>query len=146
MKKVFAILFICAVITACGGKTKSGDGTDSSATTTADQSAKAQQPNADTSANNTGASKNAGDAAPALKLIAAADCATCHKEDVKIVGPAFKDIAAKYPPTDNNINMLADKVIKGGKGNWGDIPMTPHPSLALNDAKTIVKYILSLKK
>jgi len=144
MKKVFAVLFICAVISACGGSSKSGGGADSSKA--ADQTAKAQQPNVDTSANNTGASKDAGAAAPAIKLIAASDCGTCHKEDTKVVGPAFKDIAAKYPPTDNNINTLADKVIKGGKGNWGDIPMTPHASLSVGDAKTIVKYILSLHK
>ncbi|SHN28135.1 c-type cytochrome [Mucilaginibacter sp. OK098] len=143
MKKVFAILFICAVISACSGGSKSGGGADS--TKAADQTAKAQEPNADTSANKTGAS-DAGAAAPAIKLIAASDCNTCHKEDTKVVGPAFKDIAAKYPPTDNNINTLADKVIKGGKGNWGDIPMTPHAALSVGDAKTIVKYILSLHK
>jgi cytochrome c len=146
MKKVFAMLIICAAITACGGGSKSGSGADSAATTTADQTAKTKEPNVDTSANNTGASKDAGAAAPAIKLIAASDCGTCHKEDVKVVGPAFKDIAAKYPPTDKNINTLVDKVIKGGKGNWGDIPMTPHATLSVDDAKTIVKYILSLHK
>jgi cytochrome c len=144
MKKVFAILFICAVITACGGKSKSGEGSDS--TKAADQSAKAQQPNADTSANKTGTANNTAELAPGAKLMAAADCSTCHKADVKVVGPALKDIAAKYPPTDANINTLAEKVIKGGKGNWGDIPMAAHPALSLKDAKTIVTYILSLHK
>ena len=65
---------------------------------------------------------------------------------MKVVGPAFKDIAAKYPPTDANIDKLSDKVIKGGSGSWGDIAMTPHASLSKADAKTIVTYILSLKK
>jgi cytochrome c len=143
MKKIFAMLVICAAITACGGS-KSGSGSDSTKAT--DETAKAHNSDADTTANNTGASEDAGKAAPALKLIASSDCSTCHKADVKVVGPAFKDVAAKYPATDNNIDMLADKVIKGGKGNWGDIAMTPHPSLSNGDAKTIVKYILSLHK
>jgi cytochrome c len=79
-------------------------------------------------------------------LIANYDCNTCHKVDVKIVGPAFQDVAKKYEPTQANIDTLANKIINGGKGNWGDIPMAPHPTLAVADAKEIVKYILSLKK
>ena len=79
-------------------------------------------------------------------LLAASDCNTCHKVDTKLIGPAFQDVAAKYEATDANIETLANKVISGGKGNWGDIPMAGHPQLAVNDAKTIVKYILSLKK
>lgn len=138
MKKVFAILVICAAITACGGGSKSGGGADSTA--------KPQQPNADTSATKTATANNSGELAPGAKLMAAADCNTCHKADVKVVGPALKDIAAKYPPTDANINTLADKVIKGGKGNWGDIPMAAHPALSVNDAKEMVKYVLSLHK
>ena len=78
--------------------------------------------------------------------MAAADCYTCHKADVKVIGPAFADIAAKYPSTPANIDTLANKVIKGGKGNWGEVPMTPHPNIALADAKTIVTYILTLKR
>jgi cytochrome c len=65
---------------------------------------------------------------------------------LKVIGPSFNDIAAKYPSNEANIDTLANKVIKGGKGNWGDVPMTAHPALALADAKTIVTYILSLKK
>jgi cytochrome c len=144
MKKVFAILMISAAITACGGGSKSGGGADSTAA--ADQTAKAQQPNADTSATKIGTDNNSGELAPGAKLMAAADCNTCHKADVKVVGPALKDIAAKYPPTDANINTLADKVIKGGKGNWGDIPMAAHPALSVKDAKEMVKYVLSLHK
>ena len=145
MKKVFAILMLSAAITACGGGSKSGGGADSTAA--ADQTAKAQQPNADTSATKIGTdNNNSGELAPGAKLMAAADCNTCHKADVKVVGPALKDIAAKYPPTDANINTLADKVIKGGKGNWGDIPMAAHPALSVKDAKEMVKYVLSLHK
>lgn len=143
MKRIFAILVICAAMASCGGSNKSGGSKDS--TTAANQTAKAQESDADTNSTKIGTEAPAAES-PAMKLIAASDCKTCHKEDVKVVGPAFKDIAAKYPPTDANIDKLSDKVIKGGSGNWGDIAMTPHPSLSKADAKTIVTYILSLKK
>ncbi len=133
MKKVFIVLSLCAVITACGGSSNSG-GADSTSTATSTQTT-------------VSAAKVAIDpAAPAAKLMAAADCYTCHKADVKVIGPAFADIAAKYPSTPANIDTLANKVIKGGKGNWGEVPMTPHPNIALADAKTIVTYILTLKR
>lgn len=80
------------------------------------------------------------------KLIAKSDCIGCHNKVQKVIGPAYVDIAAKYPLTEENINHLADKVIQGGKGVWGEIPMTPHASLSKDDAKSMVKYILSLKK
>jgi len=131
MKKVFVILCVCAVISACGGSAGSSS-TDSAATAstaTATSAAVTIDPNA-----------------PGAKLMAAADCYTCHKADVKIIGPAFKDVAEKYPATPANIDTLANKVIKGGKGHWGDVPMAAHPNLSLADAKTIVTYVLSLKK
>ncbi|MDR6786377.1 cytochrome c [Pedobacter africanus] len=80
------------------------------------------------------------------QLIAKSDCIACHNKDTKIVGPAYVDIAAKYPLTDENVDHLADKVIAGGTGVWGEVPMTPHASLSKDDAKTMVRYILSLKK
>ena len=80
------------------------------------------------------------------KLMSASDCGTCHNKTQKVVGPAYVDIAAKYPSNDKNITMLANKIIGGGKGVWGDIPMTPHTTVTVADAKEMVKYILSLKK
>lgn len=79
-------------------------------------------------------------------LIAKSDCLGCHNKTKKIVGPAYVNIAAKYPNTDENINSLADKIIAGGSGVWGAVPMTPHPAVTKDDAKEMVKYILSLKK
>jgi len=133
MKKVFVVLCVSAVLAACGGSSKSGSA-DSTATTggSADSAASASAATASS--------------APGAKLIAANDCNTCHKIDTKVIGPAFQDVANKYPATDANIDTLANKVVKGGKGNWGDIPMAAHPTLALADAKEMVKYILSLKK
>jgi cytochrome c len=78
-----------------------------------------------------------------LALIAKSDCLTCHKVSEKLVGPAYKDVAKKYTSAD--ISMLADKVLKGGTGVWGQVPMTPHPNMAKEDAEQIIKYILLLK-
>ncbi|MGL3000492.1 c-type cytochrome [Flavobacterium sp. RSSB_23] len=80
------------------------------------------------------------------KLIAKQDCATCHKIDKKVIGPSYLDIAKKYPMNDKNINYLSDKIIKGGSGVWGAIPMAAHGALKKDDAKKIAKYILSLNK
>lgn len=77
-------------------------------------------------------------------LVEGADCLSCHKVDAKLVGPSYQDVAAKY--TEADVDKLAQKVIDGGKGNWGDIPMTPHAGLSKENAQKMVKYILSLKK
>lgn len=88
----------------------------------------------------TGTPANAG-----AKLIAAADCSSCHREREKLLGPAYTAVAAKYPATPANIAMLSTHIIKGGAGHWGDIAMTPHPNLSEKDSKEMVKYILALK-
>ncbi|MET4083070.1 cytochrome c [Pedobacter sp. UYP30] len=80
------------------------------------------------------------------KLLAKSDCLACHNEQTKIVGPAYVDVAKKYAPTAANIDHLVAKIISGGAGVWGEVPMSPHPSLAKADAKLMVQYILSLKK
>ncbi|QBA21779.1 c-type cytochrome [Chryseobacterium indologenes] len=79
-----------------------------------------------------------------LKLIEGTDCLTCHKIDSKLIGPSYQEVAAKYSVAD--LDMLAQKIIDGGKGNWGEIPMTPHTGLSKENARQMVKYILSLKK
>jgi cytochrome c len=87
-----------------------------------------------------------------LDLIAASDCTTCHKLNKEAtsgatIGPAYSEVAAKYSPAaDTTIDRLVKKVISGGSGVWGTIPMTPHPALKPEDVKTMVTYILSLKK
>ena len=79
-----------------------------------------------------------------LALIEGADCLTCHKDDVRVVGPSYQEVADKY--TDGDLDMLADKIIEGGKGNWGEIPMTPHAGMSKENAKKMVEYIMTLKK
>lgn len=78
-------------------------------------------------------------------LIQKSDCMACHKVDVKLVGPAFVQVAAKYPATPANYSLLASKIINGGTGVWGQMPMSPHSTVSQLDAKKMVKYILSLK-
>jgi cytochrome c len=79
-------------------------------------------------------------------LINKSDCIGCHHKINKLIGPAYTEIAKKYPNNEKNVTYLADKIIKGGSGVWGKIPMTPHPKISSNDAKLMAKYILSLKK
>lgn len=74
------------------------------------------------------------------------DCAVCHYPDKKLIGPSYKQIAERYKNKPDAVKKLADKIIKGGAGVWGEIPMTPHPQLSQKDASTIVKYILGLGK
>jgi len=81
-----------------------------------------------------------------LELIGASDCTTCHGIDKKNIGPAYTDVAAKYENTPAVIDTLVSKVIHGGSGNWGTIPMTPHPTLPEADVREMVKYIMTLKK
>jgi cytochrome c len=79
-------------------------------------------------------------------LIGYSDCYTCHKVEKRFIGPAFKDIAKRYPVNSVYIEMLAHKVIMGGSRSWGYAVMHPHPNLSFEDAKTMVTYILSLKE
>lgn len=80
------------------------------------------------------------------KLIAKSDCVGCHKLDKKLIGPSYLDIAKKYPNNDKNITYLVGKIIKGGSGVWGTMPMSAHSSLKKEDAKSMAQYILGLKK
>ena len=87
----------------------------------------------------------------AIDLIAGSDCTTCHRlhqaESGSSIGPAYDQVASKYSPAaDTTVDRLVKKVIAGGSGIWGTTPMTPHPQLKPDDVKTMVTYILSLKK
>jgi cytochrome c len=77
-------------------------------------------------------------------LITKSDCFACHKVSEKLVGPAYVDVAKKYPKTDSTVGSLVNKILKGGSGVWGPVPMAPHTNLSAEDTKKIVKYILSL--
>ncbi|RCH54438.1 cytochrome C [Mucilaginibacter hurinus] len=79
-------------------------------------------------------------------LIAYSDCYTCHKEEERSFGPAFKDVARRYPANKLFQQMLAQKIIAGGKGSWGNAVMLAHPRLSVKDAEDMAAYILSLDR
>lgn len=72
-------------------------------------------------------------------------CLTCHKINEKVIGPSYRDVANKYDNTPENVKLLAEKVVKGGSGVWGDVAMVPAPGLKIEDAEKMVKYILLLR-
>jgi cytochrome c len=72
-------------------------------------------------------------------------CLSCHAVDKKLVGPSYKDVAAKYRGQAGAEKSLAEKVKKGGQGVWGQIPMPPNPNVSDADLNAMVKYILSVK-
>lgn len=78
-------------------------------------------------------------------LLKASGCLACHAEDKKLVGPSYKDVAAKYAGQGDALAKLTEKVKKGGVGVWGQVPMPANPQVKDADAQAIVKYILSLK-
>jgi len=77
-------------------------------------------------------------------LIAKSDCLACHKVDDKLVGPPYSAVAGKYPQNQNSVNELSKKIVSGGSGVWGTVPMAPHPAIAPADADKMIKYILTL--
>jgi len=72
-------------------------------------------------------------------------CTACHAIDKKLVGPAYKDVAAKYKGDAKAEAMLVEKVKKGSVGVWGQVPMPPNANVKDEDAKTLVKWVLSQK-
>jgi cytochrome c len=148
MKKIIIITIagFYSMMVACGGGSQS-DKVSSDSTTATDQSAVAHNSDAaqDTTGNigteDTGPSVSSSSAG--AQLIAKNDCLSCHKEHEKLVGPSYAAVAEKYKQDD--IDKLTDKIIKGGAGSFGDIPMSAHPALSSADAKEMVKYILTVK-
>ncbi|HET6493296.1 MAG TPA: c-type cytochrome [Burkholderiales bacterium] len=87
----------------------------------------------------------AADAKAAEALAKNSGCFACHAADKKLVGPAYKDVAAKYRNDKNAEANLIKKVKAGGKGVWGDVPMPPNAHVKDADIKTLVQWILSWK-
>ena len=73
------------------------------------------------------------------------NCMACHAVDKKLVGPAYKEVAEKYAGQKDAADKLAQKVLKGGSGAWGAIPMPANPQVSDAEAKQLVQWILSLK-
>ena len=128
MKKLIILGSFIAIIIACN----SGDTSETKTTTNANETAAATAP-ADP------------EVAMGLELIAKSDCLTCHKLNEDLIGPSYKAVAAKYENNQQVIDSISKKIITGGAGTWGSVPMTAHPALSEEDAKKMMKYILSLK-
>jgi cytochrome c len=73
------------------------------------------------------------------------NCMACHAVDKKVLGPAFKEVAAKYAGQKDAADKLAAKVVKGGVGAWGNIPMPANPQVTDAEAKQLVGWVLSLQ-
>lgn len=89
-----------------------------------------------------------GCAAPALADLALAtskNCMSCHAVDRKVLGPAFKDVAAKYKDNKGAVDLLANKIMKGGSGVWGPVPMPANNQVSEADAKKLAAWVLTAK-
>lgn len=126
MKKLLIGCFFIASLTACnsgGSKEKEGKGTAS------------DEPSANP------------DYQKGLALVAKHKCMTCHAIDETITGPPYREVAKKYASSpDTIVPHLASKIINGGTGVWGELMMTPNSAVTTEEAESMVKYILLLKK
>jgi len=159
MKKVLGTILVGVIIVACGEGKHTAEANPTAATTSSSSTettvAENKTSTPTTTVTPTAATATTTAAAPpavskediqkGMTLLAKSDCLTCHKLGEKVIGPAYKEVAKKYANTPANVKMLAGKILKGGSGNWGAIPMTAHTTLSQADAELMVKYILSLK-
>jgi cytochrome c len=127
VKKTFLALSIIGILSACSS---GGDKKAESETTPAKSMDLSDNP----------------DYQKGLEITSKSDCFSCHLIDEKNIGPAWRDVANKYAGQDTAIKYLAHKIIVGGSGVWGEIPMAPHPSFSQEDAEAVAKYVLLLKK
>jgi cytochrome c len=78
-------------------------------------------------------------------LATAKNCMACHAVDKKLVGPSYKDVATKYAGQKDAVDKLATKIIKGGSGVWGPVPMPANAQVSEADAKKLAAWVLSQK-
>ena len=130
MKKSIIILSSVLFFISCGNNTETKD-----------------EPKPDTTATVQAAPED-----PAIKqgldLVAKSDCFTCHKLNETAIGPSYAAVAAKYSTIDRQaaVDSVVHQIINGGSGKWGSVPMTPHPALSQDEAKSMAAYVLSIKK
>lgn len=157
MKKLVFLFSCCALMAACNSKSSTDENdryyesTDRDSTDGAEMSAATRQSEVDTNRMDIGTDRSAGTTAlpnadKGAKLVAQSDCTACHRNDQQLVGPAYEAVAQKYEVNEKTLDYLAEKIIKGGKGVWGEVPMTPHPNLSEEEAKAMAQYVMSLKK
>jgi cytochrome c len=79
-------------------------------------------------------------------LLEASDCQTCHHTKNTLIGPSYTAIAGRYQKADTAIQYLSRKIITGGTGQWGNVPMLAHPDITEEDAREIAHYIISFQQ
>ena len=87
-------------------------------------------------------------AAPVLaspQLAQQKNCMACHAVDKKLVGPSYKEVAAKYAGQKDAVDKLTQKVLKGGSGVWGAVPMPANPQVSEAEAKQLVQWVMQQK-
>ena len=129
MKKTIFLMAVIAILVACGSDDKKDDSKNEATKTETATNDITKDPVYD----------------KALAIIANSDCATCHLIEEKNVGPAWRDVANKYAGQDTAVAYLAKKIIDGGSGVWGTVPMAAHPNFTQEQAETVAKYVLLLK-
>jgi len=78
-------------------------------------------------------------------LAASKNCMACHAVDKKLVGPSYQEVAAKYKADKSAVDKLATKIVKGGSGVWGAVPMPANPQVSEAEAKKLAVWVLSAK-
>ena len=89
-----------------------------------------------------------GAAAPAMAneaLAKSKNCMACHAVDKKLVGPSYKDVAAKYAKDPAAVDKLASQIQNGGSGVWGAVPMPPNANVSADDSKALATWIMTIK-
>ena len=81
----------------------------------------------------------------ARALAQSKNCMACHAVDKKLVGPSYKDVAAKFAKDPGAVDMLAGKIMKGSSGVWGAVPMPPNANVSEAEAKKLAAWVMSLK-
>jgi cytochrome c len=136
MKKLMIVLLVAATaswtMTSCGGKKEEGKEEEKEEAYADDEIAEPKKESSEDLIKQ------------GQVLVDQSDCKTCHHATNKIIGPSHADVAKKYEFTQGNITLLAGKIVKGGSGVWGEIPMTAHPDLSEQDAEKMAMYVLSL--
>src|SRR5688572_11049126 len=132
MRKVIVMMAFSPLFFACGGGDGAAEGEKGDTAKTEENKPAA-------------AATNQAELDKGLEMIGALDCTTCHKISENSIGPEYIAVAQKYEASPAIIDTLATKIINGGTGVWGQVPMTPHPNVSMDSARTMVKYILSLR-
>ncbi len=110
--------------------------------------AKKDSANAEEYVANEGKASSSGNAVDQVALgevlVKSNDCNTCHHKTNTVIGPAHLAVAQKYEFTDASVKLLAEKIMKGGSGVWGQIPMAAHIDVSQSEAESMARYVLSL--